>query len=60
MVTNAHHSASPPVVMLLSGDRLSTWSTTTLETVSTIIADRIVMKIAYWPRFWTMSSTSSF
>ena len=59
IVTRPHQIASPPVVMLASGDRLSNWSTRRLATESTIPASRIVMKVAYWLRFWSTSSTRS-
>ena len=51
--------ASPPVLMLAPGDRLSNSRTRRLATLSTIPASRIVMNVAYWPRFLSTSMTRS-
>jgi hypothetical protein len=59
MVTADHHSASPPVVMLASGERLSNCSTRRLELTITSSASSTVMNVAYWLRLWRMSSMSS-
>ena len=43
IVVNAHQSASPPVVMLASGERLSSWTMRMVDTVSTMNAARTVI-----------------
>ena len=44
MVTSEYQNASPPVLIFPSGDTLSNWSTSTLETVRTIMVSRMVVK----------------
>ncbi len=55
IVTSAHHSASPPSVIVASGAPLSSWMTSSVATEMTRKAESTVMNPAYWPRF---SSTS--
>jgi hypothetical protein len=55
IVTTAHQSASPPVMMFASGDWLSNWSTSTLARTSTRNANSTVTNAAYSPRFLTTS-----
>ncbi len=60
IVTIAHQSASPPVVMFAPGDRLSNCRTRMLATERTIPPSRIVMNVAYWPRLCSTSATICF